>query len=102
MNDYPCFTAEPPLYMRLRRRREELRLRQADVAEALDVTPEAVTLWEAGRRRVELNRLPQLARVLRVDPKEFCIKALQEYHPAFSQGIFGPHNASAADVGTAA
>jgi transcriptional regulator with XRE-family HTH domain len=102
MNDYPGYTAEPPLYMRLRRRREELRLRQLDVAEALDVTPEAVTLWESGRRRVELNKLPRLARVLREDPREFCIKALQEYCPAFAQGIFGPHNCDATDMGTAA
>ena len=102
MNDYPGFTAEPPLHMQLRRRREELHLRQIDVAEALDVTPEAVTLWEAGRRRVELNKFPRLARALQIDAKELCIRALREYHPAFSQGIFGPRSCGATDMGTAA
>ena len=98
MNDYPCFTGEPPLHMLLRRRREELNLRQADVAESLNVTPEAVTLWEGGHRRMELSKIPRLARTLQIDPKELCIKALQEYHPAFFQTLFGPRAATPAAV----
>jgi len=98
MNDYPCFTTEPPLHMMLRRRREELHLRQADVAESLNVTPEAVTLWEGGHRRMELCQIPRLARALQIDPKELCTKALQEYHPAFFQTLFGPRAATPATV----
>lgn len=98
MNDYPCFTSEPPLHMMLRRRREELNLRQADVAESLNVTPEAVTLWEGGHRRMELSKIPRLAQALQIDPKELCIKALKEYHPAFFQTLFGPRTAAPASV----
>jgi Mn-dependent DtxR family transcriptional regulator len=47
MNDYPCFTCEPPLHLLLRRRPEEHNLRQIDVAESLNVSPEAVTVTAA-------------------------------------------------------
>jgi len=46
-------TLEVPLHVALRRRRRQLRLSQADVARACEVTPECVTLWEAGRRQME-------------------------------------------------
>ena len=39
---------------------------QAEVAEALNVSPEAVTLWESGRRRMELSKIPRLAGMQRV------------------------------------
>ena len=102
MNDFPCFTTEPPLHTMLRRRRKELHLRQADVAESLNVTPEAVTLWEGGHRRMELCKIPRLARALQIDPKELCTKALQEYHPAFFQTLFGPRAATPASISPAA
>jgi len=85
----PTFTAEEPLNALLRRRRLELGLLQAEVAEDLDVSPEAVTLWEAGRRRMELSKLPRLAAVLQIDPKELCAKALAEFHPLFFASLFG-------------
>jgi transcriptional regulator with XRE-family HTH domain len=43
------------------RRREQLGLLQSDIAETCGVTPESVTLWEAGRRRPELGKVPRLA-----------------------------------------
>ena len=102
MNDYPCFTSEPPLHILLRRRRQELHMIQADVAERLAVTPEAVTLWEGGHRRMELSKIPRLARALQIDPKELCAKALQEYHPAFFQTLFGPRIVEPASISPAA
>ena len=72
MNDYPCFTSEPPLNMLLRRRREELNLRQADVAESLNVTPEAVTLWEGGHRRMELCKIRASPEHSRSIPRNFA------------------------------
>jgi transcriptional regulator with XRE-family HTH domain len=102
LNDYPCFTTELPLHILLRRRRQQLHMIQADVAERLDVTPEAVTLWEGGRRRMELSKIPRLARVLQIDPKELCAKALQEYHPAFFQALFGPRTGEPATISPAA
>ena len=47
-------TTEVPLHILLRRRREELSLYQAQIAEALHVTPECIGQWECGRRRMEL------------------------------------------------
>ena len=104
MNEsYPSVTTvDPPLHILLRRRRQELHMIQAEVAERLDVTPEAVTLWEGGHRRMELSKIPRLARALQIDPKELCIKALQEYHPAFFQALFGPRTAEPASISPAA
>ncbi len=80
---------EVPLHILLRRRREELKLLQSDVAEALRVRPECVGLWEAGRRRMELCKIPRLAAVLQIDPQQLCAKALAEFHPAFYITLFG-------------
>jgi transcriptional regulator with XRE-family HTH domain len=103
MNDYPCRTScEPPLHTQLRRRRQELSLRQADVAEALNVSPEAVTLWESGRRRMELAKLPRIAEALRLDARELCIQALAEFHPAFFRTLFGPRDAEPVSIHPAA
>ena len=104
MNEsFPCVTTiDPPLHILMRRRRKELQMIQADVAERLNVTPEAVTLWEGGHRRMELSKIPRLARALQIDPKELCTKALQEYHPAFFQTLFGPRTAEPASINPAA
>jgi transcriptional regulator with XRE-family HTH domain len=101
--DYPCrTTCEPPLHTLLRRRRQELSLVQADVAAALNVSDGAVTLWESGRRRMELSKIPRLARALQIDPKELSVKALEEYHPAFFRILFGPRDAAPASINPAA
>lgn len=102
MNDYPGFAGEPPVHVTLRRRREELHMIQAEVAERLNVTPEAVTLWEGGRRRMELSKIPRIAAALQIDPKELCARALQEYHPAFFQTLFGPRTTEPASISPAA
>jgi transcriptional regulator with XRE-family HTH domain len=102
MNDYPCFTSELPLHILLRRRRQELGLRQSDIAEALHVSPESITLWEGGHRRMELSKVPRVARTLQIDPKELCAKVLQEYHPAFFQALFGPRTGEPASISPAA
>jgi transcriptional regulator with XRE-family HTH domain len=103
MDDYPSLTNnDPPLHKLLRRRRLELRLLQANVADRLDVTPEAVVLWEQGRRRPELGKIPRIARILQLDPKDLCLRALQEYHPAFFRSLFGPPDCMAANMNPAA
>ena len=89
MNKNPTITTtEPPLHVLLRRRREELSLLQADIAAALHVSPECVTMWEAGRRRMELCKLPRIAAALQIDAKQLCAKALAEFHPAFYDTLF--------------
>jgi transcriptional regulator with XRE-family HTH domain len=88
MNQNSTVTATEPLHVLLRRRRHELKLRQAQVAEELRVSPECVTLWESGRRRMDLSKLPRLAVVLKIDPKLLCAKALAEFHPIVYHALF--------------
>jgi DNA-binding transcriptional regulator YiaG len=95
MNQNPTATAtatttEVPLHLLLRRRREELSLFQAQIAETLHVSPECVGLWECGRRRMELSKLPRIAAALQLDAKELCAKALAEFHPSVYAALFGP------------
>ena len=78
-----------PLHQILRRRRQELRLKQAQVAEALEVTPEAVGLWECGRRRMEMDKLPRIAESLRLEKRDLCLVALHEFHPRVYAELFG-------------
>jgi transcriptional regulator with XRE-family HTH domain len=80
---------EVPLHILLRRRREELSLLQAQIAEALHVSPECVGLWERGRRRMELGKLPRIAEVLHLDAKKLCATALAEFHPLLYAALFG-------------
>jgi transcriptional regulator with XRE-family HTH domain len=73
----------------LRRRRQELRLLQSDLAQALNVTPEAVGAWETGRRRMELGKVPRIAAILNLEPRGLCKLALHEFHARFYAGLFG-------------
>jgi len=101
--DYPSRTScEPPLHIQLRRRRQELSLLQADVAAALNVSAGAVTLWESGRRRMELSKIPRLAEALQLDAKELCIQALAEFHPGFHATLFGPRHEERVSIPPAA
>ena len=78
-----------PLCLEMRRRRQALNLLQADVAERLHVSPECITLWEGGLRRMELAKLPRIAAVLKMDARELCTKALAEFYPNVYEAIFG-------------
>jgi DNA-binding XRE family transcriptional regulator len=80
---------EERLHVMLRSRRRELRLTQVDVARACEVTPECITHWEAGRRHMELCKIPRLASVLQLDPPQLCALFLREFHPVFYDTLFG-------------
>jgi transcriptional regulator with XRE-family HTH domain len=86
-----------PLHIVLRRRREELRLFQSQIAEELHVSPECVGLWECGRRRMELGKIPRIAKALQLDAKELCAKALAEFHPSLFAALFG-HDVATTDI----
>jgi transcriptional regulator with XRE-family HTH domain len=88
-------TTEVPLHLLLRRRREELSLIQAEIAEKLHVTPECIAQWESGRKRMELNKLPRIAAALEINAKELCTKALAEFHPLLYATLFGNDTAHA-------
>ena len=73
----------------IKRRRKALRLKQAQVAEQLHVEPESVGLWEHGRRRMELDKLPRVAAILKLNGKYLCRLALFEWHPRLYAELFG-------------
>ena len=77
-----------PFCQILRRRRIELRLRQAEIAAELRVEPETIGHWESGRRRMELDKIPRLASILRLDARDLCRRALSEWHPRFHDTLF--------------
>jgi transcriptional regulator with XRE-family HTH domain len=91
-----------PVCTLIRRRRAGLSLTQAEIAAAVDVQPESVSLWENGRRRIELDRLPRVAAALQMDELELCWMALAEWHPRFYAAVGGAAEPpAAACVGTA-
>ena len=73
----------------LRQRRLALHIRQSEIAAELHVSAEIVSHWEAGRRRMELDKVPRLAEILRLDAKDLCRRALCEWHPRFHDSLFG-------------
>jgi transcriptional regulator with XRE-family HTH domain len=74
----------------LRQRRLELGLTQRQVADALGIkSPDFICLVEKGRKRLELDRIPQLAQVLTLDVLEVCRQALEERAPALAAALAG-------------
>jgi transcriptional regulator with XRE-family HTH domain len=71
-------------------RRTELQLTQKEVAVALDIkTSEFVSMVESGHRNLDLNKIPRLAAVLKVDVQELCQIALLEAAPQFAVALLG-------------
>jgi transcriptional regulator with XRE-family HTH domain len=74
----------------IRERRGVLHLTQADVAAGLNIEPESVCLWENDRRRMELDKLPRLAMILKLNPADLCRLGLFQWHPSVYGALFGP------------
>src|SRR4051794_40497893 len=74
----------------IRRRRVGLGLTQVDVATGLNIEPESVSLWENDRRHMELDKLPRLAIILKVNAADLCRLALFQWHPLLYCALFGP------------
>ncbi len=55
---------------RIRRRREALNLSQAEVARRVGATPQAISLWELGERRIRAEFLTRLAQALECSPHD--------------------------------
>lgn len=83
--------AEPTYFQSLiRERRLKLKKSQAEIARAIGVgSPEFITMVEAGRRRIDLDRVPDLARALEVKPEYLCKVALKEAAPEMFRVFFG-------------
>jgi transcriptional regulator with XRE-family HTH domain len=86
----------------LRMRRQQLNLRQRDIADALDVTADYICLVEAGERRLELDRIPELADVLQISRRFLCGWALKERSPYLFDQLFTGEEAPPTQEGSAA
>ena len=73
----------------IRERRLELRKSQAEIAGAIGLlSPEFISMVEVGIRKIDLNRVPDLARALQYDPSDLCRLALKEEAPALYEVLF--------------
>lgn len=74
----------------IKSRREKIGLTQEQLANRLNLrTGEFISLIEAGKRNLDLNRTPELARALGVDPKGLVRAALYEQYPSAFVALFG-------------
>jgi transcriptional regulator with XRE-family HTH domain len=78
-----------PLSDLIKERRTTLGLTQQQLADALQVVPESIGYWERRKRRIELDRVPRLAAVLRLDEQDVSRLALFEHHPRLHAALFG-------------
>ena len=77
-----------PLREMIRRRRGALHLSQKALGKLIGVSGELICFVEAGQRRLNLDRMPDLASALGCDPKKLCRLALQEAAPALYAELF--------------
>ena len=73
----------------IRRRRAELQLTHQQLADLIQVSPGFVSLVESGHRRLDLDRIPQLADALETDRTYLCWMAVIEGKPVIFQELFG-------------
>ena len=66
----------------IRERRTELRMSQSDVAKLIKTkAPEYIGMIENGTRSLELNKIPSLARALKLNEQDLTKLALYNAHP---------------------
>jgi transcriptional regulator with XRE-family HTH domain len=66
----------------LKHRRQELGLLQPDIARAIGLkSADFISLVESGQRSVDLNRIPALARILKLNAKDLVLMAIHEQWP---------------------
>lgn len=80
----------------LKHRRKELDLLQPDIARAIGVkSADFISLVESGRRSMDLNRIPALARVLKLNAKDLLLLAIYEQWPEAAVVLTAGRNSSA-------
>lgn len=77
----------------LKQRREELGITQLAVWAAVipKKWPTMVSQMEVGKGRVPPDRYVDYARVLKMEPKDFCRELLRYYDPEMWKILFGGH-----------
>ena len=72
----------------IRQRREELELKQAELAKRMDLSPTTIAYLESGSRGCDLDHLPKLAAAINVDPRKLGQLYLEERYPALYRILF--------------
>jgi transcriptional regulator with XRE-family HTH domain len=71
-------------------RRLALDMTQAELAHAIRIqSPESISLVEAGKRDLALDRIPALADALQINREDLVKLALYEYHPMAYRALYG-------------
>jgi predicted GIY-YIG superfamily endonuclease/DNA-binding XRE family transcriptional regulator len=79
----------------MRERREHLRMTQRHIANKLGFkSAEAVGMIEAGKRQLDLDKVPALAATLECDALWLCRLAIREQCPALGEVLFAAEPAS--------
>ena len=74
----------------LKSRREEVALTQLEIAKAVGFEyPQMVSQVEVGKARVPPGRYVDYAKVLKMDPKDFCRELLRHYDPEMWKLLYG-------------
>ena len=80
----------PRLADYIKRRRHQLGITKQEVARAVNIgSADYLSLVESGKRRLELDRIPALALVLKVNAKELCLMAIGEVFPQVEEVLSG-------------
>ena len=72
---------------RFRHLRKKNRLRQADIAKALNVTTQAVSLWEQGKNVPDICKFPELARLFDVSTDWLIAGSVDDEEPMFENEL---------------
>jgi transcriptional regulator with XRE-family HTH domain len=73
----------------IRNRREELKMRKAEVAQKLGFSKGFIEVLETGHRGCNLDDLPRIAEVLQIDPKGLALVYIAERHSTLYRAVFG-------------
>lgn len=71
----------------LRRARKEKYLTQADVAERLNVTPQAVSKWELGTSMPDIMLLPEIAEIYEIEVQDIFTQNIVSENNFFTRAI---------------
>ena len=82
------FVMRSPFAASLRRRREQLTMSRADLARHVNRSEAWVSLIEGGQRTPDLDIVPDIARVLGLDPRGLVTAFVHQFHPPAARVLF--------------
>lgn len=69
--------------------RERRNMSQRDLSKAMGhSSPEWTSMIEIGARKLDIDRVPRLAQILQISPKDLAMLAFAQYYPATYRALF--------------